>query len=98
MKKSRLRTFWSRTAGRRAAIPLEEKESYRWVVALRRAHEEALRHPQTQIICVADSEADIYELLAEGGQESQAAQWIVRAGQNRALQPSANQSSPAYLR
>jgi hypothetical protein len=47
---------------------------------------------------VADSEADIYELLAEGSQESQAAEWIIRAGQNRALQRSAEQISTAHLR
>ena len=88
----------SLTGAGRAAIPLEEKESYRWVVALRRAHAEALRHPHTRIVCVADSEADIYELLAEGRKESQAAEWIVRAGQNRALQPGAEQASPAHLR
>jgi hypothetical protein len=46
---------------------------------------------------VADSEADIYELLAEG-RESQPADWVVRAGQNRALQPDAEQNSTAYLR
>jgi Transposase DNA-binding/Transposase Tn5 dimerisation domain len=88
----------SLTGAGRAAIPLEEKESYRWVVALRRADEEARQHPPTRIICVADSEADIYELLAEGTKESQAAEWIVRAGQNRALQPSADQSRSPHLR
>jgi len=86
------------TGAGRAAIPLEEKESYRWVVALRRAQEEALRQPGTRIICVADSEADIYELLAEGSDASQAAEWIIRAGQNRALQPSAKPGPPAHLR
>jgi hypothetical protein len=88
----------SLTGAGRAAIPLEEKESYRWVVALRRAQEEALRYPATRIVCVADSEADIYEFLAEGSTECQAAEWIVRAGQNRALQPSAEPVPPTYLR
>jgi hypothetical protein len=86
------------TGAQRAAIPLEEKESYRWVVALRQAQGEARRHPSTRIICVADSEADIYELLAEGISEAQAAEWIVRAGQNRALQQNDDQTSAAYLR
>jgi hypothetical protein len=88
----------SLTGAGRAAIPLEEKESYRWVVALRRAQEEALRHPSTRIVCVADSEADIYELLVEGTSESVVTEWIVRAGQNRALQPSAAPSPHAHLR
>jgi hypothetical protein len=88
------------THAERSARPLEEKESYRWVLALRQAHQEAQRQPSTQIVCVADSEADIYELLAEGMSEPRAAEWIVRACQNRALQSdvSAKDAAPAYLR
>jgi hypothetical protein len=69
----------------RAAIPIEEKESHRWVVTLDRAREEARRCPATQLICVADSEADIYEVLAEGMREPQSCDWIIRACQDRAL-------------
>jgi hypothetical protein len=69
----------------RAAIPIEEKESHRWVETLRRAGEEALHCPATQLICVADSEADIYEVLVEGTAEPRRLDWIVRACQNRAL-------------
>ena len=53
---------------------------------LRRAREQALHCPSTQLVCVADSEADIYELLAEGAAEPQRVDWIVRACQNRTLQ------------
>ena len=51
-------------------------------------------------MCVADSEADIYEVLAEGMAEPRLAEWIVRACQNRALQPEqAAESGPgSYLR
>lgn len=70
----------------RAGIPIEDKESHRWVEMLRRAGEEALYCPSTRLVCVADSEADIYELLAEGAAEPQRFDWIVRACQNRALQ------------
>lgn len=69
----------------RAAIPIEEKESHRWVVTLQQAREEAQRCPQTQFICLADSEADVYEVLAEAAREPRACDWIVRACQNRAL-------------
>jgi hypothetical protein len=75
----------SMTRAQRAAIPIEEKESLRWIVTLQQAHEEARRCPATQFICVADSEADIYEVLAEGTREPQRSDWIVRACQNRAL-------------
>ena len=69
----------------RAAIPIEEKESNRWVVMLQQAREEARRCPTTQLICMADSEADIYEVLAEGMREPRSCDWIVRACQDRAL-------------
>jgi hypothetical protein len=69
----------------RAAIPIEEKESHRWVTTLQQANEEAQRCPSTQFVCVADSEADIYEVLVEGTGETSRSNWIVRACQNRAL-------------
>ena len=47
--------------------------------------EEARRCPATQLICVADSEADIYEVLVEGTREPRRCDWIVRACQDRAL-------------
>ena len=42
---------------------IEEKESQRWIDMLWRARDTARQAPGTRIICVADSEADIYELL-----------------------------------
>lgn len=75
----------SLTRAERAAIPIEDKESHRWVTTLQQANEEARRCPTTQFVSVADSEADIYEVLIEGTRESGRSNWIVRACQNRAL-------------
>jgi hypothetical protein len=69
----------------RAATPIEQKESYRWIAALRQVREEARQSPSIQFISVADSEADIYELVVEGMSEPHRADWIVRACQDRAL-------------
>jgi hypothetical protein len=69
----------------RAAIPIEEKESNRWVTTLQQAREESQFCPATQLICVADSEADIYEVLVAGMREPRTSEWIVRACQDRAL-------------
>ncbi len=69
----------------RAAVPIEQKESNRWVATLQRAREEARCCPATQLICVSDSEADIYEVLVEGAREPRRSDWIVRACQDRAL-------------
>lgn len=75
----------ARKRKRRKAAPIEEKESHRWLLGLRRAREEARRLPGVQCVCVADSEADIYEVLAESTGEPQTIDWIVRACQDRAL-------------
>lgn len=82
----------------RAAIPIEEKESYRWVVMLRQAKEEARRFPHKRFICVADSEADIYEVLLEGMREPRGCDWIVRAAQDRVLSCENGQNAGETLR
>jgi Transposase DNA-binding/Transposase Tn5 dimerisation domain len=66
-------------------IAIEDKESYRWLVALRQAQEEARRQTQTRFVVVADSESDIYEVLAEATLGPPNCHWIIRAGQDRAL-------------
>jgi hypothetical protein len=96
-------THWVREAGpsnaelsraQRAAIPIEEKESHRWLRTLRMAQREAEYCPHTQLISVCDSEADIYEVLAEPPRID----WIVRACQDRALMPDRNEAGVGSLR
>jgi hypothetical protein len=70
---------------KRKHTPIEEKESVRWLDTFQLAQEQAERVPETQFICVADSEADIYELLQESEKEPQKLDWITRACQDRAL-------------
>ena len=68
----------------RKHTPIEDKESFRWVDTYRQASEVAEELPQTQFVCVADSEADIYELIEESQQEPRP-DWVIRACQDRAL-------------
>lgn len=76
--------------------PFEEKESSRWAATLHQARDLAKQCPQTRVVCVADSEADIYEVLAEGQQDPAGAAWIVRAYLDRALaaETDSEQDSP----
>lgn len=78
----------ARKEQRRKQTPIEQKESVRWLTGLRQAREAAAKLPQTQCICVADSEADIYELFAEprSGSEGPQIHWLIRACQDRALE------------
>lgn len=49
----------------RRQAPIQEKESIRWVEGLRAARQVAQSCPATQCVCIADSEADVYELFCE---------------------------------
>ena len=63
---------------------IEEKESLRWLSGLREARELAQEMPEVRCVCVADSEADIYEVFAEPRGE-QPVHWLIRACQDRAI-------------
>lgn len=68
----------------RKLTPIDEKESLRWLNGLRAAREVAQVVPGVCCVCVADSEADIYELFSEPRGE-QPVHWLIRACQDRAL-------------
>lgn len=65
--------------------PLEEKESHRWLLGLRQAREEAEQLPGVQCVCVGDSEADIYEVLAATAAEPRTVDLLVRGCHDRTL-------------
>ena len=83
----------------RKHTPFEDKESYRWFESLQQSEEIAEAAPDTHVVCVADSEADIYELLEYP--KTDRVDWIVRGQYNRALsgeKTSDNDDTPAYIR
>jgi hypothetical protein len=63
---------------RRRVACIEDKESFRWLEGLRQARALAQDLPEVACVCVADSEADIYELLAEPRGE-RPVHWLIRA-------------------
>lgn len=69
-------------------LPIEQKESIRWLEGVRAALATAKECPQTQCICVADSEADIYELFMEPRtvDETRELEIVVRACRERSVQ------------
>jgi hypothetical protein len=89
----------SQSRSQRAKIPIEAKESHRWVEAYRQANEESQQCPSTQLVSLADSEADIYEHLVEATAEPRRLDWIIRACQNRALlQGNGQETAEKYVR
>jgi hypothetical protein len=67
-------------------IPIEQKESFRWLEGQREAFKVAQQCSDTQCILVCDSEADIYEVFAETRQTSHARplELLIRGCQDRA--------------
>lgn len=63
-------------------LPIEEKESYRWLEAFEQTM--ALGPAGVNVLTVCDREADIYEMFALA-QENDEAKLLVRASANRAL-------------
>jgi len=75
----------TKRSDRRKQIPIEDKESYRWIEGFRQACVQARQAPQTRFVSVADSEGDIYELLVESQDKSPNLFWIIRGCYDRAL-------------
>jgi Transposase DNA-binding/Transposase Tn5 dimerisation domain len=67
----------------RKFLPLEEKESFRWLSGYRLACELQQRCGPTQVVSVADCEADVYEIFVEFQRQPQPADFIIRARENR---------------
>jgi hypothetical protein len=67
----------------RRARPIADKESYKWLQSLEVVAEAQAKLPQTQLVSVADREADIYDLFLRAEQLAQAL--LVRAAWDRAL-------------
>jgi hypothetical protein len=68
------------------AIPIEEKESIRWIEGLKEALKIAEECADTRCVLMGDSEADIYELFTESRETSHGRplEFLVRASQVRA--------------
>lgn len=68
----------------RKTLPIEEKESFRWLNGYRLACELASTCPQTQIVSIADREADIYDIFVDAQQQTGLrADYIIRAKEDR---------------
>jgi hypothetical protein len=68
---------------RRKQLPIEEKESVKWLRSFGRVSEIQRLCPNTMLVSVGDREADIYELFSKVVQEKNGAQLLVRACKSR---------------
>lgn len=88
-------------ADKRKNLPIEEKESFRWLKGYRLAREAAAQCLGTRIVSVADREADLYDIYVEA-QEAEArpgprADYLIRVRIDRStLEPDPDSGAAAY--
>jgi hypothetical protein len=79
-------------------LPIEQKESFRWLEGYREACALAGLVPECEVLCVADRESDIYELFVEYAQRQAqglpVAQLLIRSQFDRCLEPFAPLGEP----
>ncbi len=68
---------------RRHQLPIEEKESIKWLASYRAVAEAQKLCPNTMLISVGDREADLYELFHEAVQDPCGPRFLVRAERTR---------------
>jgi hypothetical protein len=87
--------FWKRKlevnskGSKQDKLPIEDKESYRWLQSYRRSCEIAREVPETQFINIADREGDIIEVFDEIAKQKEigkAADVIIRSQHDRLLE------------
>ena len=76
------------TSTNRNNLPIEEKESFRWLESYRKAIELSKRCPNTEIVNVTDREGDIYEIYQEAYKNDNRVPVLTRAQHNRCLEDS----------
>ncbi len=86
-------------AKQRESLPIEEKESFRWLTGYRLASALAGECPHTQIVSVADSEADIYDIFLEAQKHPTPADFVIRAKEDRSTpERDCNMGPSAYYK
>ena len=85
---------WARdpkTAGKREKrkkLPIEQKESYKWLKSYQATSEVQSLCPDTMLVSVGDRESDIYELFAEAAKNPKGPELLIRSdrGRNRQVE------------
>jgi hypothetical protein len=71
---------------KRHRLPIEQKESFKWIASYRAVAAIQKRCPKTLLVSVGDREADIYELFREALAEPRGPKLLTRAEHNRQVQ------------
>lgn len=71
---------------RRKELPIEQKESLKWLTSYRAVSEVQRICPNTMVVSVGDREADVYELFEEAARTAGGAKLLIRAERARKRQ------------
>lgn len=74
-----------RKKNRRRQLPIEQKESYKWLKSFQAVAKVQKRCPETTLVSVGDRESDIYELFVMAFKEKSGPKLLVRAEHARQL-------------
>ena len=67
----------------RHQLPIEEKESVKWLVSYRSVADVQKLCPDTMLVSIGDREADVYELFHEATQDPRGPKLLIRAERTR---------------
>lgn len=70
---------------RRHRLPIEQKESGKWLESFRKVAQAQQQCPATTVVSVGDREADVYELFALALSDPSGPKLLIRAAQDRLL-------------
>jgi hypothetical protein len=70
-------------SAKRYELPIEEKESIKWLTSYRAVNEVQRLCPETMLVSVGDREADIHELFHEAEQTQSGPKLLIRAERSR---------------
>ena len=85
-------------AQERRNLPIEEKESLRWLSGYRLASELARDCADTRIVSVGDRESDIYDIFLEVEKQPTPADFVIRAMKERSTPEREPDAGPAVYR
>jgi hypothetical protein len=68
---------------RRKELPLEQKESWKWLRSFQKVAQVQKLCPETMLVVMGDRESDIYELFLEASKEPDGPKLLVRAEKTR---------------
>jgi hypothetical protein len=81
----------------RRDLPIEQKESYKWLQSFRAASRLQGQCPQRRVVSVGDREADLYELFVEARDDPHHTGVLVRACQDRRLEAEGQSEECGFL-